>query len=113
VALFYYEIRPGDGAFVSAMHFFHGVVEAESQEIEAIDGDVRERHAGFLQIWPIDEATHDITTLRTELRLGLEFLHCNDGREQPICVQDRQFYPVEILDWEYARQAGEDGAGHP
>ena len=91
MALFYYEIRPGDSDHLPAYEFIQGVVEAEPAEIDAIVSQLEPEHIGLLGIYPVEEAKVNLDRLRRDIGQGLSTYHSEEVEGTEPCPEDQPY----------------------
>ena len=98
MALFYYEIRPGDIDHLPAYEFSYGVVEAEPADVEAIVNQVAPGHFSLLTIRPVDEAKVSLDRFRIDLGQGLSTYHREDVTDTEHCLADQSYIDAYEID---------------
>ena len=111
MALFYYEIRPGDSDHLSAYEFIQGVVEAEAAEIEGIVSQLEPEHFDLLRVLPVEEAKVSLDRLRRDIGQGLSTYHSEEVAGTEPCPEDQPFITAYEVETYGAPLSSSDEAG--
>ena len=110
MALFFYEIRPGDAEHLPAFEFIHGVVEAEPDEIKATVRQIESEHFDLLIIRPVEEEKVGLDQFRIYIGQGLSTYHSEEVSDTEPCPEDQPYIDAyEKATWgdDGAREAGQ------